>query len=89
MKLQIFAYDKRGKLNHAGDGEFPGGLISRMACEQNEKQWRAWRKKYLAENPGDYPLRKRCYKTVTMLVRHPNGAFTIPNVAGKFVCIHL
>jgi len=71
MKYQIYAYDESSKLNHAGVHNIRGSVTPKI-IQRIEKLWRKWREKYLAENPGNYPLREHHNKTA-MVYYHPAG----------------
>ena len=56
MDYQIYALDKNGKLTHAGVHRI-NKPVTKGKIVKIEKAWRKWRKQYLQDNPGDYPLR--------------------------------
>jgi hypothetical protein len=70
--LQVFAYDNRGNLAHAGPADFAGDP-TKAECRAIERRWRRWRAEYLRAHPGDYPLRKRILGHV-YVVRTAGGA---------------
>ena len=71
MKYQIYAYDKNGKLNHAGVHDLK--TLTPAKLRTIERKWRKWRKEYIAEHPGDYPLAQPHKKTIVMVV-YPIGS---------------
>lgn len=54
-RVQIYAVDADGSVVHAGTRNMRS--ITRPAVLRAERSWNKWRAKYLADNPGDYPLR--------------------------------
>ena len=77
MRYQVNAYDAQGRAVHMGTQEFR--KVSLSTIRQHEAKWRAWRKVFIAENPGDYPLsveakdpsRKVTFVTVQPIVTPP------------------
>jgi hypothetical protein len=66
---QIYGIDKNGSLTHAGTHEVENMDVK--TAKKFEREWKQWRKQYLKDNPGDYPLR-HTLKTVKYHV-HPIG----------------
>ena len=66
---QVYGIDKNGELTHAGTHEVEN-MDVRMA-RKLEKEWKKWRREFLLNNLGDYPLR-HTLKTVKYYV-HPIG----------------
>jgi len=75
MKYQAYAFAK-DHLNHAGTNEIEPVPITMSewiaACKKIEAKWRVWRRRYLKEHPGDYPLRL-CNKRSTTYYVNPIG----------------
>lgn len=71
MKYQIYAFDANGKLNHAGTRNFRGSVTAKK-CNRYEQAWQKWRRRYLFENPGNYPLRDHSDPSVVYFI-HPSG----------------
>lgn len=71
MEYQIYAYDKNGTLNHCGPEKIKEP-VTLAKCKKLERNWRRWRRNYLRDNPGNYPLRKHGKKTACYVI-HPCG----------------
>ena len=67
MEYQIYAIDKDGQMNHCGP-ENIDGLVTIDKCKKLESSWRKWRRNYLTDNPGDYPLRKHHKRTARYIL---------------------
>jgi len=56
MEYQIIAVTKSGLVNHAGVHKL--GKISHKTIVKLERKWQAWRKNYVDNHPGNYPLKE-------------------------------
>lgn len=65
MKYQLYGIDKNGLVTHAGTKNFRSLTIDKV--HKYQRQWENWRKKYLKQNPGNYPLRTDNRETVLIL----------------------
>jgi len=54
-QVQIYGWDAFGHVTHAGVVSMT--LVSPRTLRREQRRWEAWRGGYLADNPGDYPLR--------------------------------
>ena len=63
---QIYAIDKDGLVVHAGVHKADG--VDMITVVGWERDWRRWRRAYLRNHPGDYPLR-HCNRVVAVTVR--------------------
>ena len=54
-RIQLYAWDAEGKLAHAGAHKVR--TLTPQTLIRLEKEHRRWKRKYLHENPGEYPLR--------------------------------
>lgn len=68
-EYQVWGFDGGGRLTHAGVHRLQA--VAAAEAKRVEANWRRWRKRYLAEHPGDYPLR-HIGRTV-VLELHPVG----------------
>ena len=84
MTYQLYAITETGKLNHAGTKIFKGLTIKKL--KRYETAWQAWRRQYLIDNPGNYPLRECNDRTVRYIVhpvKHPDQRMVIPIGGGN------
>jgi len=79
MKYQIYAFDCEGTLNHAGSAEATGATVEE--ARRIEHEWRKWRRQYLKDNPGDYPLRRHHRRTVQYAMNPVGQPDTVVSVA--------
>ena len=75
-QYQIYAVDINGRLTHAGVRGLKTNLKSIIKME---KKWLAWKKQYIMDHPGDYPL-KHTEKTVKIYVHSIDN----PNIKRSF-----
>jgi len=78
-KYQIYTTDKNDKLLHAGVHTL--GHISHRTIKKLERKWLAWRKIYINEHPGEYPLKEDADLLPRYVTIFPIGA---PRSAQKF-----
>jgi hypothetical protein len=55
IECQLYAWGPDGKCVYATPRRL--AKITRKTIVKDYRRWRAWRVSYLADNPGDYPLR--------------------------------
>ena len=82
-RFQTYGIDASGKCTHAG--VYDGRKQSPGVARKIQRDWLKWRKGYLADHPGNYPLRQDAEtperKTVTLVMHeigHPESAISFP-----------
>jgi len=55
IDIQLYAWDAKGKFAHAGCHKVRRLTVATLVRLEGEH--RTWKRKYLKEHPGDYPLR--------------------------------
>lgn len=68
-EYQEYGIDAKGSITHAGVVNAP--RMSKQVAKKIQNKWQVWRKQYLRDNPGDYPLRHT--KPTVQLLIHPIG----------------
>jgi hypothetical protein len=59
-EYQIITVSSDNILLHAGVHKL--GRISHRTIQKLERKWQIWRKEYIANHPGQYPLSSDAYK---------------------------
>jgi hypothetical protein len=69
-EYQVYAVDKNLKLCHAG--VYKADELTIDGLLRYQREWESWRRKYLKDNPGEYPLRTGPWKA-TRIIAHELG----------------
>jgi len=72
MEYQAYGLDKNGQVTHAGT--FKAKKLTNQRVEKYQREWEKWRLQYLAQEPGNFPLRQDFNdpeRTTHAIIVHP------------------
>lgn len=78
-RWQVYGLDESGQVTHAGTHD--GQRMSARVATRIQRNWEKWRKGYLAENQGSFPLRDQVEETIILAVHEigqPNTMVQYP-----------
>ena len=64
-QYQMYTFDANNKLMHAGPTNAP--RLSAKFAVKHERKWLQWRREYIKNNPGDYPLSNTAHEYPHMI----------------------